>query len=86
MEQIPEHIAEYHRLREQAKRHALELRREAIRDAHDWLADAVVRLVRKALRRPGAPLMSPGAAPQCPPRHADPARPAGAPPKMPAPF
>jgi len=57
---------EYHRLREQAKRHALELRREAVRDAQAWLARTLLRWVRQALRcagaRPGAcatPFMPP---------------------------
>ncbi|WP_422845064.1 hypothetical protein [Acidovorax sp. M2(2025)] len=45
---------EYHRLREQAKRHAMELRREAVRDAQVWLARTLLRWVRKALRRAGA--------------------------------
>lgn len=41
---------EYHRLREQAKRHALELRR----DAQAWLARTLRRWARQALRRAGA--------------------------------
>lgn len=54
MEKTTPHTDEYHCLREQAKRHALELRREAIREAHTWLANASQRWVGSALRRPAA--------------------------------
>lgn len=70
--EIPVHTDEYHRLREQAKQRALELRREAMRDAPAWLANAWRRWVGGALKRPSAhapcsvPLTS-RSAPPCPP-------------------
>lgn len=51
---IPPHTDAYYRLREQAKQQALQMRREAIREAHTWLANAWQRWVGSALRRPAA--------------------------------
>ena len=49
---------DYHRLREAAKRHALQLRQEAIRNATAWAAGLLWRAVRGALQslRRGPPL------------------------------
>ena len=52
------HPDDYQRLRDAAKRHALQLRQEAIRDAHAWVARGLVRLtlrVLHAMRTPSAP-------------------------------
>ncbi|PUA97758.1 MULTISPECIES: hypothetical protein [unclassified Acidovorax] len=43
------HPDDYQRLRDAAKRHALQLRQEAIRDAHAWVARGLVRLYRRVL-------------------------------------
>ena len=52
------HPDDYQRLRDAAKRHALQLRQEAIREAHAWVARGLVRLTRRvlhAMRIPSAP-------------------------------
>lgn len=51
------HPDDYQRLRELAKLQALELRQQAIRDAHAWLAGVLVHAVRRGARwlRPGRP-------------------------------
>ncbi|CAN7582451.1 hypothetical protein LJR189_004220 [Acidovorax delafieldii] len=52
------HPDEYQRLRDAAQRHAMQLRREAIREAHAWVARGLVRMTRRVflfLRTPSAP-------------------------------
>ncbi len=52
------HPDEYQRLRDAAQRHAMQLRQEAIREAHAWVARGLVRLTRRvldAMRTPYAP-------------------------------
>ena len=52
------HPDEYQRLRDAAQRHAMQLRQEAIREAHAWVARGLVRLTRRvlhAMRTPSAP-------------------------------
>lgn len=44
------HPDDYQRLRDQAKRHALQLRQEAIREAQAGLARGFLRLVRRISR------------------------------------
>ena len=56
----PQHLHpdDYQRLRDEAKRHALQLRQEAIREAHTWVARGFLRMVRRAFhlaRTEGAP-------------------------------
>ncbi len=49
---------DYQRLRDLALRHAMQLRQEAIRDAHAWVARGLVRMTRRlfhSLRPPSAP-------------------------------
>lgn len=46
----PVHPDDYHRLREAAKRRALQLRQEAIRDASAWAAGVFLGAVRRALQ------------------------------------
>lgn len=46
----PVHPDDYHRLREAVKRHALQLRQEAIRDASAWAAGVFLGAVRRALQ------------------------------------
>nr|WP_296021655.1 hypothetical protein [uncultured Acidovorax sp.] len=46
----PVHPDDYHRLREAVKRHALQLRQEAIRDASAWAAGVFRGAVRRALQ------------------------------------
>jgi len=49
---------DYQRLRDEAKRHAMQLRQEAIREAHAWMARGIVRMTRRvfhSLRTPSAP-------------------------------
>lgn len=41
--------ADYQRLHDAAKRHALQLRREAIHEAHAWVARGLMRLTRRVL-------------------------------------
>lgn len=51
------HPDEYQRLRDAAQRHAMQLRREAIREAHAWVARGLVRMTRRVflfLRTPSA--------------------------------
>ena len=51
------HPDDYQRLRDAAKCHALQLRQEAIREAHAWVARGLVRLTRRvlhAMRTPSA--------------------------------
>ena len=43
------HPDDYQRLRDAAKRHAMQLRQEAIREAHAWVARGLVRLTRRVL-------------------------------------
>ncbi|MDH4447835.1 MAG: hypothetical protein QE488_09385 [Acidovorax sp.] len=40
---------DYQRLRDAAQRHAVHLRREAIHEAHAWVARGLVRLTRRVL-------------------------------------
>ena len=52
------HPDEYQRLREAAQRHAMQLRQEAIREAHAWVARGLVRMTRRVflfLRTSSAP-------------------------------
>ncbi|GDY36709.1 hypothetical protein [Acidovorax sp. NB1] len=52
------HPDDYQRMRDAAKRHALQLRQEAIRDAHAWVVRGLLRLTRRvlhALRTRSAP-------------------------------
>ena len=51
------HPDDYQRLRELAKLQALELRQQAIRDAHAWLGGVLVHTLRRGARwlRPGRP-------------------------------
>ncbi|PVY90686.1 hypothetical protein C8C95_1523 [Acidovorax sp. 99] len=52
------HPDEYQRLRDAAQRHAMQLRREAIREAHAWVARGLVRRTRRVflfLRTRSAP-------------------------------
>lgn len=63
---------DYQRLRDAAKRHALQLRQEAIRDAHAWVARGLIRLTRRvlhSLRTRSAPANPslPETATPCPP-------------------
>lgn len=49
------------RLRDAARRHALQLRQEAIREAHAWVARGVLHIARRVthfLRTPSAPTNS----------------------------
>lgn len=59
----PQHLHpdDYQRLRDEAKRHALQLRQEAIREAHAWVARGFLRMVRRAfhLARAEAAPMNP---------------------------
>jgi len=52
------HPDEYQRLRDAAQHHAMQLRQEAIREAHAWVARGLVRMTRRVflfLRTPSAP-------------------------------
>jgi len=41
------HPDDYQRLRDAAKRHALQLRQEAIREAHAWVARWLLQMTRR---------------------------------------
>ena len=43
------HPDEYQRLRDAAQRHAMQLRREAIREAHAWVARGLVHMARRVV-------------------------------------
>ncbi len=52
------HPDDYQRLRDAAKRHALQLRQEAIREAHAWVARWLLQMTRRvfhSLRARSAP-------------------------------
>lgn len=52
------HPDEYQRLRDAAQRHAMQLRQEAIREAHAWVARGLARMTRRVflfLRTSSAP-------------------------------
>ncbi|MCO5357786.1 hypothetical protein [Acidovorax kalamii] len=52
------HPDDYQRLRDAAKRHALQLRQEAIREAHAWVARWLLQMTRQiflSLRARSAP-------------------------------
>lgn len=59
----PQHLHpdDYQRLRDEAKRHALQLRQEAIREAHTRVARGFLRMARRAfhLARTEAAPMNP---------------------------
>ncbi|OGA60423.1 MAG: hypothetical protein A2710_18270 [Burkholderiales bacterium RIFCSPHIGHO2_01_FULL_64_960] len=63
MSMYPQHLHpdDYQRLRDEAKRHALQLRQDAIREAHTWVARGFLRMVRRAfhLARTEAEPMNP---------------------------
>jgi hypothetical protein len=66
------HPDDYQRLRDAAKCHALQLRQEAIREAHAWVVRGLVRLARQVLhplRTRSAPVnpSTPETATPCPP-------------------
>ncbi|PJI95752.1 hypothetical protein CLU85_0478 [Acidovorax sp. 69] len=58
------HPDDYQRLRESAKRHALHLRQEALREAPGWVVRGFMRVARRVLR--GAPLGVPLSTPSTP--------------------
>lgn len=52
------HPDDYQRLRDAAKRHAMQLRQEAIREAHAWVAQWLLQMTRRvfhSLRARSAP-------------------------------
>jgi hypothetical protein len=55
----PMHPDDYQRLRDRARRDALRLREQAIREAHAWVAGVLLRAARRVLRGTGLNAPSP---------------------------